>query len=85
MSKTKEILAIAESLRRIADPAAIYSGCFVRASINFYPFIAKGLRGVAAGLNNLQFWGDGDPLSGRARAEDDFGALDAVDDDDFLS
>ncbi len=68
----------------ITDPLAIYSGCYVRASINFYPFNSNGNRGISAGLANLQLWCDGEPLNGRVRAEDEFDALDAEDEDDFL-
>ena len=68
----------------IIDPLVVYSGCYVRASINFYPFNANGNRGIAAGLANVQFWADGEPLNGRVRAEDEFDALDDEDDDDFL-
>jgi hypothetical protein len=68
----------------ITDPMELYSGCYVRASINFYPFNHKGNRGVAAGLGNIQKLAEGEPLNGRVRAEDEFGALDADDDDDFL-
>jgi hypothetical protein len=69
----------------ISDPLAIYSGCYVRASVNFYPFNVNGNRGIAAGLSNIQLWCDGEPLNGRMRAEDEFDALDEVDDDDFLN
>ena len=69
----------------ITDPTVIYSGCYIRVSINFYPFNTNGNRGVGAGLGNVQFWCDGDPLNGRVRAEDEFDALDAEDEDDFLS
>ncbi len=69
----------------ITDPLAVYSGCYVRASVNFYPFNVNGNRGVAAGLGNVQFWSDGEPLTSRVRAEDEFDALDAEDDDDFLN
>ena len=70
---------------RITDPKMIYSGCYIRAVINFYPFSVKGNRGVAAGLANIQFVADGEPLNGRSRAEDDFDNLDDDDFDDFLS
>ena len=50
-----------------------------------YPFNSNGNRGVACGLQNVQFWDDGDPLNGRLRAEDEFDALDTDDDEDFLS
>ena len=69
----------------ITDLSRIYSGCYVRATINLYPFNTNGNRGVAVGLNNLQFWCDGEPLNGRTRAEDDFEPLEAEDEDDFLS
>lgn len=69
----------------ITDPLELYSGCYVRASINFFAFNTNGNKGVAAGLGNIQKWAEGEPLNGRVRAEDEFEALDAEDDDDFLS
>jgi len=73
-------------LRAVIDSTEVYSGCYGRASVNFYPFNKKGNRGVACGLNNVQKLADGDYLGGRSRAEDDFEAYgDAGDDeDDFL-
>jgi hypothetical protein len=58
----------------------VYSGCYARVSINFFPFNAKGNRGVGAGLQNVQKVDDGEPLSGRANADSDF----SDDDEDFL-
>lgn len=49
-----------------------YSGCYGRASINFFPFNSAGNNGIGAGLNNLQKLRDGERLAGRASAEDDF-------------
>ena len=66
----------------ILETSEVYSGVYGRASINFYAFNSNGNKGIACGLNNLQKIRDGEPLGGRARAEDDF-ATD--DDDDFLS
>ena len=68
----------------ITDPLAIYSGCYIHALINFYPFNANGNRGVACGLQGIQFVSDGEPLNGRVRAEDAFDVLDDDDEDDFL-
>ena len=65
----------------IMDQSEMYSGCYGRVSINFYPFNVDGNKGIAAGLNNVQKLAEGDPLSGRSRAEDDFTAVD----EDFLS
>ena len=60
----------------------VYSGVFGRASINLYAFNSNGNRGIAWGLNNLQKVRDGEPLGGKASAEDDF----ATDnDEDFLA
>ena len=48
----------------IMDKSEVYSGCYGRASINFYAFNANGNRGIACGLNNLQKIRDGEPLGG---------------------
>lgn len=69
------------NLQSIIDTTEFYSGCYGRASIVFYAYNANGNRGVACGLQNLQKLKDGEPLGGRARAEDDFGAFE---DDDIL-
>lgn len=66
----------------ILERSEIYSGVYGRASISFYAFNSNGNKGIACGLNNLQKIRDGEPLGGKARAEDDF-ATD--DEDDFLA
>lgn len=53
----------------------VYSGCYCRFAVDFYPFNGK-QNGVAAGLQNVQKVCNGPRLSGGSRAEDDF-------DDDF--
>lgn len=65
----------------IMDKSEVYSGCYGRASINFYAFNANGNRGISCGLNNLQKLRDGEPLGGRASAESDFAT---VEDEEFL-
>ena len=70
------------SVQPILDRSEVYSGCYARVSINFYAFNSNGNRGVACGLGNIQKVRDGEPLSGRTAAADDF-ASDL--DDDFLS
>ena len=69
-------------VRPILERSEIYSGVYARVSITFYAFNSNGNRGIACGLNNLQKISDGEPLGGKARAEDDF---DTEEDDDFLS
>lgn len=56
----------------IITPEEFYSGCYGRASINFYAFNAKGNKGVAAGLQNLQKLEDGERLDGSSTADEDF-------------
>ena len=71
-------------LNEILDPDEVYSGCWGRASINFYAFNVNGNRGVGVGLNNIQKLKDGDRLGGsRAKAEDDFGDDFEDDEEDF--
>ena len=63
-----------KDLNEILDPDEVYSGCWGRVSLNFYPFDVSGNRGVGVGLNNVQKLKDGERLGGaRASAESDFG------------
>lgn len=62
-----------ENLNEILDSTEVYSGCYGRASINFFPYNSNGSKGIAVGLNNIQKLADGEPLGGtRASAESDF-------------
>ena len=57
----------------IIDQSEVYSGCYARVSVNFYPFDAsKTAKGVACGLNGIQKLEDGEPFSGRSSAAADF-------------
>lgn len=73
-----------ENVHPVLDATEVYSGCYGRLTINFYPFSASGNKGIAAGLGNVQKLADGESLGGAfTRAEDDFDSVaDAV--DDFL-
>lgn len=61
------------NLEAIIDEDEFYSGCYGRASVNFYAFNTSGNKGVAAGLQNLQKLKDGDRLAGGSSAAEDFG------------
>lgn len=64
----------------IIDKAEVYSGCYARISISFFPYDTNGNRGIGIGLNHVQKLADGEPLGGaRGRAENEF---DAWDEDD---
>jgi hypothetical protein len=54
-----------------------YSGCYGRASVNFYAYNVNS-KGIACGLNNLQKLADGDSFAGTTSAASDF-----AEDDDF--
>lgn len=71
------------SLNPIMSRDEFYSGCYGRASINFYAFNVSS-KGIAAGLNNLQKLEDGEMLTGNSTAEEDFGGENAVQDDDMM-
>lgn len=67
----------------IIDESQVYSGCYGRLSLNFYPFNSNGSKGVACGLNHVQKVKDGEALSGISKAEDDF-ADDVEEGEDLL-
>jgi len=68
-----------QNVQPILDSTEVYSGCYGRASVNFYAYNVSGNKGIACGLNNIQKMRDGDTLGGRSRAEDDFDAVDSGD------
>lgn len=59
-------------LNPIINPVEFYSGCYGRASINFFAYNNQGNKGISAGLNNLQKLEDGEPLGSITTAEQDF-------------
>ena len=56
----------------IIDKAEVYSGCYVRAIIQFYGYNRSGNFGIGAGLVALQKWKDGDALGGVSVSASDF-------------
>jgi len=71
---------------QITDPGELYSGCYGRASINFYGYNQAGKKGVSAGLLAVQKLHDGEPF-GTVGSADDFndGYTDGGAGDDFLN
>ena len=73
----------------IIDETGFYRGCYARAQIDAFAYEVKGNKGVSFGLQNVQKMADGDPLSGRQKAEDAFeavaGAAPAAGSDPFAS
>lgn len=63
------------SLNAIIDQNEFYGGCYARATVRPYAYDQKGNRGVAFGLLNIQKLRDGEPFSGKLKAEDDFSPI----------
>ncbi|MBR5865746.1 MAG: DUF2815 family protein [Alistipes sp.] len=69
---TKQKPVIVDSFRNpITDPGEVYSGCYGRASINFYGYSTNGKKGISAGLLSVQKLHDGEPF-GMVGSADDF-------------
>lgn len=80
-SKTKPGI-VDKNVNPILDQEEVYSGCYARVSLNFYPFDTNGNKGVAVGLGNIQKVKDGEALGGRSNPEEDFAEV--IEDDDML-
>lgn len=52
------------------DPSAVYSGCYGRASINFYGYSKNGKKGISAGLLAIKKLHDGEPFGTTGSASD---------------
>ena len=70
------------NLQPVTDPDELYSGIIGRASISFFAYCHGRERGIGCGLNNLQKLRDGEPLDHRMSAEDEFGGLEDMEDED---
>lgn len=67
----------------IIDEEEFYPGCYARATLIAFAYDTAGNRGVSFSLQNVQKIRDGESLSGRKRAEDEFDEIsDGSDDED---
>ena len=82
-NSTRKPSIVDKDLNPIMSQDEFYSGCYGRASINFYAFNVQS-KGIAAGLNNLQKLEDGEMLAGGSTADEDFGGDNAWDDDELM-
>ena len=68
----------------IFDDEEVYPGCYVRATLVFFPYNNEG-KGVGVLLNNVQKLDDGERIGGGASsAAEDFDDDDELEDDDLL-
>jgi len=71
-NSSKQPGIVDQNVQPILRQDELYSGCYGRASINFFAFNTNGNKGIACGLNNIQKLSDGELLGGRTTAEFDF-------------
>lgn len=67
-----------QNLQDIINEQDFYPGCWARATITVYAYDQKGNRGVAFGLQNIQKTKEGDPLSGRMKAQAEFSPIEGA-------
>lgn len=67
-----------QKVQDIIEETDFYAGCYARAKVTVYAYSQAGNNGVAFGLQNLQKWGDGEPLGNRLRAQDDFEVIEGA-------
>ncbi|MGL5314857.1 MAG: DUF2815 family protein [Peptostreptococcaceae bacterium] len=68
-----------QKLNPITNPNEIYAGCYIRASLNLYPYYNNGMCGVGCGVNNIQKIADGEIINTKPRPEDDFSVINLED------
>lgn len=56
-------------VQKIIDPDSVYSGGYGKACVTFFAFNASGNKGIAVGLQHIQWLKDGEPLGGGISAE----------------
>lgn len=67
-----------QQVEEIMDQSEFYSGCWARATVSVYAYSQAGNNGVNFGLQNIQKVRDGEPLSGRTKAQDDFAPIEGL-------
>lgn len=68
---------IDQSKNDIISPADFYPGCWARATVAAFAYDTAGNQGVSFWLNNIQKVAEGEPFSGRPKAEDEFAAIES--------
>ena len=85
--KSKRKPVIVDAFRNeITDATEVYSGCYGRASIEFFGYNTAGSKGISAGLLAIQKLADGEPFGTVGSADDfDDDFQDEGIDDDFMA
>lgn len=67
-----------QNKQEILDDSKVYSGAYLKAHVNAFAFQKGANVGVSFGLNHVQLVKDGEPFSGRPKAEDAFTAVEGT-------
>lgn len=57
-----------QNLNPIINQSEVYSGCYARVNVNFFPYAFSGKKGIGCGLGPVQKLADGEALGGGAPA-----------------
>lgn len=66
-----------QNMQQILNPSELYSGCYIRASINFFAYNQSMNKGIGCGFGAIQKISDGEPLISRVSPEEAFGGANA--------
>lgn len=84
-SNKSRVQVLDANVQPIIDPLQVYSGCYGRAMLTFYPYGRNGHNGVSASLQGVQVTRDGEPLgSAPADVADVFGPVSSPAQDPLL-
>lgn len=72
-SAKQQPVIVGLDMQNILNPAEVYSGCYIRASVSMFAYNSNGNKGIGCGLNAVQKIEGGEPLSMRVSAEEAFG------------
>ena len=61
-----------QNVQPVIDQSVFYAGCYVNADVGIFPYDALMSKGIAAGLNGVQFVADGERIDGRPSVENMF-------------
>lgn len=77
-SKSPPQVIEADGKTPIVSEVSLYAGCYARASLIAFGYDESGNKGISFALQNIQKWEDGEPFSGKPKAEDEFEAIEGA-------
>lgn len=83
---TRRPLVVDQNLNEILDATEVYSGCYIKASVDAFPYNFEGKKGISFSITAVQKVRDGESLGGVAKVEasDVFKVIATDDDEDDL-